>query len=556
MLPRLERRLRLLTGGARDLPARQQTLRDTIAWSYGHLSPAEQRLFRRLSVFMGGCTLEAVGAVCVASGDGEVDLLNDLDALVRQSLVQQQEIAGAPRLRMLETVNEFALEQLVAREEAESLRCRHAAYYLQIAEATEPKLHGPEHVAWLDRLEQEHDNFRAVLAWSLSGAAAPDAKKGLLLAGALGWFWNLRHHCLEGRRWLEQALERTASLGRTRERARALAATGMLASSHGDTRGARPFADESLAIWRELGDRRGLALSLYGILISMVMTGERATARALAAEGVATCRESGEQWGLAMALWMLGLYEWCHGWAEAAQPLLEESLSLFQKIGDPWGMGAPLIYLGRIASERGDPQAARTYFEAALATYRAVGALWYASHALDHLAEVEIADGNLTRAAARYEESLVLNRDLGRKESVAWKYLQLGQVARAAGASGAARAHFRESLVQFREVLENGPMYEEMQDRVGIVTALEALAGLAASEHQHKRVVYLGGAAATMRQSLEGSSGSPAEDETATAARVALGEEVFAAAWREGAAMSLAQVLACAVEETLSSDSE
>lgn len=548
MLPRLER-LQFLSGGARDLPARQRTLRDTIAWSYDLLAPAERVLFRRLSVFVGGCTLEALAAVCGSDGEPECKLLNGLEALVRQSMLRQEELDGAPRFAMLETIREFAREQLAASDEEESLRRRHAAFYLRLAEDTEPRIHGPEQVAWLDRLEREHDNFRSALAWCQGAADHVDAEMGLSLAGALRWFWALRHHYLEGRRWLEQSLERTASRGRTRARARALVAAAQLASAHGDVVGARPLADESLAIWRELGDRRGLLRSIFGINVAKNMTGDVETAYALAKEGVTIGRETGDEWGLAMALWHHGFCEWGLRRPEAARPLLEESVARFRSIGDLWGIGAPLLYLGRIARDTGDRRAARSYFEAALTAHRAVGAKWYVSHGLHLLAELEIEERDLARATALYEEILALNRDLGRKGDVAQTYLLLGQVALAAGDDEAARAHLRESLVWFRDVLERGPMYAEDKSRRGIAAVIEALAGLGAGEPKDGRAARLLGAAAALRAATGASAAPAAADDLIATARATVGEEAFRAAWEEGRAMLLAEALAYALED-------
>jgi len=196
LLARLDRSLQLLAGGARDLPARQQTMRAAIAWSYELLHAGERALFRRLAVFAGGCTLEAVAAVCQAGSQMEDDVLAWLSALVDKSLLQQEEqAAGAPRFGMLETIREYAREQLAAAGEEERTRQRHAAYCLSLAEQAEPALTGRDQAVWMARLEAEHDDMRAALHW----CRAHDPGRWVRLALALGWFWLVRGHLGEER---------------------------------------------------------------------------------------------------------------------------------------------------------------------------------------------------------------------------------------------------------------------------------------------------------------------------------------------------------------------
>ena len=207
LLGRLEHRLQFLTGGGRDLPARQQTLRNTIAWSYDLLDSQEKTVFRRLAVFVGGCTLDATESVCGLNGD----TVSVLESLVAKSLVQAMPAGtGEVRLAMLETIREFGLEQLAWNGEAEEVRRRHAAYYLALAEGAEHELWGPSAGVWLNRLEVEHDNFRTVLEWGLARGDAVGDETALRLTGALAWFWWMRGHFNEGRRWLALALARPA----------------------------------------------------------------------------------------------------------------------------------------------------------------------------------------------------------------------------------------------------------------------------------------------------------------------------------------------------------
>jgi predicted ATPase len=247
MLQRLSDRLKLLTGGARDLPERQRTLRGTIKWSHELLDEGEKKLFGRLSVFAGGRTLEAIEAVCDAQGDlsSSVDALDEVGSLVDKSLLRQEEgVGGEPRLVMLETIHEFAREKLEQSGEAQELRRLHAEYFLTLAEEGEPELKGPRQHEWLERLEAEHDNLRTAFFSLLEGE---DLELGLRLAGALRRFWHVRGYLDEGRRWLEQALAKD-SWASASARAKALDAVGGLAHDQGDIHGAEAAAQEGLKL--------------------------------------------------------------------------------------------------------------------------------------------------------------------------------------------------------------------------------------------------------------------------------------------------------------------
>jgi tetratricopeptide (TPR) repeat protein len=343
LLARLERRLPLLTRGARDLPERQQTLRNTIAWSYDLLEEGEQQLFRRLSVFAGGFTLEALEGVCVfAAGtsspeqadDGAV--LEQLGQLLDKSLVQaQQGTGGEPRFTLLETIREYATEQLAASGEEAAVQERHAQYFLRLAEEVEPHLFRPEWDIWLERLEREDANLRAALAWSKANQGAVET--GLRLAGALSLYWFLHDEVREGGAWLETMLARSGSSERSVARGRALLGAGLLAWAEDDFEAASFRAEEALSILREAGDKR---LTAY-------------------------------------AEWLLGLVRMSQWNTAAARPLLEESRTLFKDQGDVWGEALTLYNLGSAAYRSGDPAAARAYYEESLRLFQEQGdALW------------------------------------------------------------------------------------------------------------------------------------------------------------------------------------
>ena len=263
ILARLDSRLTLLTGGGRDRPERQQTLRGAIAWSHDLLDPAQQTLFRRLAVFAGGWTLDAAEAVTGFGSDPPLAVFDGLDALHDTSLIRLQEpvdrdAAADPRFAMLQTIQEFATEQLVASGELAQAKEAHASWFLDLAIAAEPHLPGPSAVSWLDRLESEHDNLRGALDW-LRGQG--DGDRAVTLAAALWRFWWLRGHVAEGREQLETALAVDGSTA-SAARAAALDGAGVLAETQGDYDRAEALHQESLALSRERGDKTGIARAL------------------------------------------------------------------------------------------------------------------------------------------------------------------------------------------------------------------------------------------------------------------------------------------------------
>ena len=454
LLARLGDRLGVLTGGRRDAPARQQTLRAAIAWSYDLLAPAEQALFARLAVFAGGWTLEAaeagVGGAPAAGAEPPVDgldVLEGLASLVDKSLVRQAEAEGPeaePRFAMLETVREFARERLAAGGEAAALRRAHAAYYLALAEQAAPELEGPRQLTWLGRLEAEHENLRQALRWSQeSGQAAP----GLRLAAALWPFWRSRGRHREGRAWLEAALALPGAAARTPARAAALCVAGSLAGALGDGAAARARLEASVALWRELGDARGLGRALAQLGFATTPR-DAAAARALVEEAVALARAAGDRSGLAYALRILGNVEAPRRAAPAGPAPLEESAALFRELGDAWGLSRALTGLGARALGEGDLPAARAYLEEALARRREaddqIGVAWV----LNNLGALALRQGEPRRAAELLEEGRALAQDLGYTSTatVAHALAELGHTALAVGDAPRAAALLKESL--------------------------------------------------------------------------------------------------------------
>ncbi len=496
LLSRLRNRLKLLVGGAQDLPLRQQTLRGTIAWSYDLLGQDEKALFRRLAVFVGGCTLEAAEAVCTAQGDLLIDVLEAVAALVDKSLLRQEtEIDGQPRLLMLETIREYALERLAASGEAEAVQRQHAIFFLRFSEEAEPKIRGAEHFLWRTRLEVEHDNLRAALRWTLE---SQEAEMGMRLAFSLVAFWRASNQDREGRNWCEQVLAQPGTSARTAARAMALLAAGAMTMFQGDLPQAQLLLEESIAIGREVGRaaKRTLALALALLAYGALLQGNLGAARELAEEGVRLFREVGEAWGTALALNHLGRATLELGDPVAARPLLEESAALF-RAGNMQRLAMPLNTLGRVALRQGDDTGARAYCEEALAVARATGDELFIAEALAQLGTVALHVGDSGQATALYQQSLTLIWTRGYRECIA-----------------------------------------------------EDLAGLAATASllgQPERAARLFGAVEALRE-VSGIRLSPLPradyDRAVEGIRAHLDEATFAQAWEKGRAMPLEQAIA------------
>ncbi|MFL5659644.1 MAG: tetratricopeptide repeat protein [Ktedonobacteraceae bacterium] len=429
LLPRLKSRLKLLVGGARDRPLRQQTLRGTIAWSYDLLEEDEKRLFRRLAVFVGGCTLEAAEAVRNAPGDLEEDVVDAVARLVDKSLLRQETQAdGEPRLLMLETIREYALERLAASGEVEALRRQHAIFFLRLSEEAEPKIRSAEQSTWRKRLEVEQDNLRAALRWTLE---SQEAEIGLWLAGALLAFWRASNQDHEGRSWLEQVLAQPGAKARTAARAKALLAAGAMTMFQGDLPQAHRLLEESIAIGREVGTagKRNLAHALAALAHVALLEGNLSAARELAGEGMQVFQEVGEAWGIALALFLLGRATGELGDPIAARLLLEESAALFRVVGDRQRLALPLNVLGLVALRQEDYPGARTHFEEALAVARETGDEQSIADALTHLGTVALRMGDYPQSAVLYQQSLALIWARGYRENIAEDLAGLAAVA-------------------------------------------------------------------------------------------------------------------------------
>jgi non-specific serine/threonine protein kinase len=428
LLGRLTRRLALLTDGAQDQPERLRSLRAGISWSYELLSPDERRLFRRLAVFAGGCTLAAAEAVAPDPGAASFDLVA---ALVDKSLLQPEAAGGdEPRFAMLETVREYALEQLGAAGEATEAHRAHAGWFRALAERAEPGLRGPDQQHWRDVLEADLDNLRAALGWTLHADDPGDADQGVLLVGALWYFWFQRGLTGEARRWLALALARAPQ---GRPRAQALLGAGTLAWRQGDLAAARTLLEESAVLWRGQDDPGGLAEALHVLGHVRFDQRDHLAARTLFEESLQAYRRAGDTTGSLPLLGDLGLVAYHEGADAAADGILRESLALYREHGLKDRVAGALNLLGDLAQLAGDHELAGARYQESLAVWRELRGTPGIASALHKLGQVSRSTHDLVTARARLAESLALQRDLGNRQGVAECLAALGGTATASG---------------------------------------------------------------------------------------------------------------------------
>ena len=485
MRSRLASSLQLLTGGARDLPARQQTLRQAIDWSYDLLSEPEQRLFRRLSVFLGGCTLEAVESVCDTKQDLGVDVLDGMSSMVDKSLARQIEQAdGEPRFVMLETISEYARGKIAESGEEAATRRSHAAYCLVLAEESGAEDTAENQAGWVDRLEIESQNLRAALEWLIETG---HAEWGLRLGVALFRFWERHERLTEARDWLAKLLKMPGAAAPSSLRVRALFSAGVLASEQRDYPVAMELLTKSVELARQLQDPRTLAVSLNALAV--------------------VSREQGD--------------------LAAARALFEESLVYWKQLEDAQAVARGLSNLAGIANLQQDYQRARSLYEESLAIFRELGDRTGQAWALNHQGDVARDQGDSAAARSLYEQSLADFRELGDRWGVAGSLADLGNLARE-------QHDYRTADAQYRESLE---LFQELEHKRGIARLLESFACSAAAQSQPERGLRLAGAAAALRQSI---GAPPTSEEQAKferglePARKGLSTTAGRTAWLEG----------------------
>jgi predicted ATPase/DNA-binding SARP family transcriptional activator/Tfp pilus assembly protein PilF len=440
-------RLNFLATPRRDADSRQRTLRATLDWSYRLLPEVGQRFLAHLSVFRGGWTLEAAQAICALS---EGETLDWLTLLRDSSLLQVTDTEEGIRFTLLETIREYGQEKLQEWGEDAAVRRRHRDWFLALAEEAEPQLQGAEQGNWLQRLETEHDNLRAALAWNET--QAQEAEAGLRLTGALHRFWFVRGDVNEGRAYLGRALEREGAQEATKARAKALNAAGVLAWVQGDYPTSRTYCEESLALWRELGNRQGIAGVLNNLGNIAQAQGEHAAARTYYEEGLAINREIGNRAWEAINLNNLGIIAQAQGEYAAARTYYAESVVIKRELGDRLGVAYSSIGLGFAAMEQGEYAAAQAYFEESLTIQQEIGDRRGIAISLGYLGNVVQHQGEYAAARAYYEESLPILREIGDQKDIAGAFIDLAGLALDQGEYAAAQAYGEESLAINREI--------------------------------------------------------------------------------------------------------
>ncbi len=546
---RLDDLFQLLTHGSQIAPRRQQTLRATMDWSYALLSDAkrEQILFRRLSVFVGGWSLEVAERVTgeatsrpspVTPHLSPEDVLELLSQLIDKSLVVADMQGGEARYRMLEPVRQYAAEKLRESGESDQVQERHCRFFLQFAEETESKLKGPEQVQWLNRLEIEHDNLRAALSWA---SAAGKAELGLRLVVALNSFWRLRDYLNEGRAWTEQALGRTPTPEQTESRGPALNALMHLATFQGDYTAARSLADEGLTLFLKLGDKQGIADTLQYLGNIAWHQSDYAVAQSFLEQGLALFRETGDKLGIADTLHYLGHVMLDQGRYQQADTLFRDSLSLFREVGPTESVATLVGDVGLLAYLQEDYPMARASLEESLALFQEAASQDGTAISLQRLGDLARYEGDDARAETLYHESLALFQRAGRKAFIASVLHNLGYVAQHRSDYALATTHFRESL----------HLFQDIADRKGMAECLMGLAGVAGAQSDSERAARLFGAAEALREAV-GATLWPANrieyERSLVALRKQLDEETLTQAWVEGRATTMEAAIAYALE--------
>lgn len=526
LLTRLTNRFDLLKGGARDLPTRQQTLRNAIDWSYNLLDPAAQRLLRRLAVFVGKWTLTAAERVCNPTGD-LVDVFDQLEVLVDNNLlIRTDRSASEPHFSMLESIREYAQEQLLASGEAELMQRQHSEYFLRLAEQAEAYFRSAERQQWLDRIEADLDDLRSILAHSTTEATLA---AGLRVAGALNWFWYFRGYLTEGRTWLAALLAHQPSLPPATAPdsapapnpasgvwAKLLFGAGALAWTQGDFTTAERELEQSIAIYRTLCAGADLGYALLFRSALLLANGAAEAARQLCSEALALLDAAEDRWGAALAHNWLGDVLLALGDPAQARTQYNESLTCFRELDDAWGAAIPLHALADLAGAEGDYAAAHALLQQSGERLRTAGDQWGFARSLAGSAFVALREGNYVQARLLFEVTLSLWREVGNKMGIARALAGLAAVASAGGE-------------------EDGGV-ERSATLFGMAEALLEVAGVGATQNS---------TGARLVETLDRSEFRP----YLVMARDQLDPAVFAAGWAKGYESTLEQALTYALGE-------
>jgi predicted ATPase/DNA-binding SARP family transcriptional activator len=496
ILTHLGGRLQFLTGGARDVPSRQRTLRATIDWSHDLLTPADQALFERLGVFVGGFDVQAARAV---AANDEYAVFDGIASLLDHSVLQRDPSAGEKqRFRMLETIRAYAIERLADSGDIQATERRHACFYHALAERAELELRGPRQNEWLQQLDAEYGNLQAALDWS---ARSGEVEVGLGLASKLWRFWEIRGYLTDTRRRLELLLSLTDPDDVSAGRAAGEFCLGELAFFQGDYRTAHDLFSEAAELHHNLNDDCGLGHSIYGLAMIAQATGNYQAARDLTAESQAAFHRAGNDWGEAMAFQGLGQSAHLLGDSATARALFEEGLRRSRRLGDQRNVAIFVGCLARLARDQGHYREAHRFFTESLAIHRQLGDAWGIPFWLSHLGLIAQRQGDHEGARRRFVEALTVRR--------------------------------------------------ETADRAGLAASLECFAGLAVEQSRYADAAWLLAAAATLRPEAGARSffaEHAAHEQHMAAARAALDPVTFEAAPREGRSMPIEQAFARAVQ--------
>jgi predicted ATPase/DNA-binding CsgD family transcriptional regulator len=547
LLHRLSHRLDLLTDGARDLPMRQQALRNTLQWSYDLLTEPEQRLFRWLCIFVGGCTLQAAETVCQAGQEDGVQtssVLEGVASLLDKSLVQQTgQESQESQLVMLETIREFGLERLQAQQELEAAREAHAAYYLHLAEEAHRHLFGGEATPSFERVEQAYANLRAALEWALEDGDEDTGSErrietAVRLVSVLWRFWNIRGYMSEGRAFLERVLARSEKC-REPVRLKALLAADMLAMYQEDAAWGKRLHEELLPLSQRLADRHAQGRALFGQAgVALLQRHDLGRARILAEQAQAEFSARGDNWMAAVVCLFLARLSSVQGEDARSRHHLEEGLALYRGLGYAGDIAWPLIYLARNAMKLGEQTRARTLLQEAIGLCRQVGNKWGLAHALGFLGQLTLEQGDLVDACALLTESLQLKQETGNRRSVATSQFHLASALLLQGDISQARILYEQSLAVAMALGQRGLM----------ASCLQGLALTLTAQAQPLAAARLWGAAETLLQNSATTFPLVLRARVARAqarARSQLGDKAFAQALAEGRAMTAEQALAC-----------
>ena len=538
LLRRLKHRLAVLTGGRQDAPTRQQTLRATMSWSYDLLNAEQQRCFRRLAIFVGGCTLEVAEAVCSTAADIWLPIMDLVASLLDKSLLQQSDRAeDEPRLLMLETIREYALERLVASGELESTEKTHAMCYLALAEQSEPELFGHQQRLWMNRLTWDAENFRAALQWSQTH----QRKEHLLrLAGNLGHFWYMCGRFSEAMLWIETALREVAPDVAVSARIKALYIVALIASHLGQSDLLFVRAGECLTLARQNGDSRGFAIASWPLVHHLLAGGDIVGAHAQAEETLTFVRAHApaeDSWTLACALNAFGSVALSQGDYTQAQHLYERALALFKEAGDLWLYGELHLFLANVYWAQGDQTKARTFLREGLTIHDQLGNAWVTGWFVSLFGKIALRQGDIPRARFLLEAGLKRHQQLGDQQGQALIYALLAQAAAREDDYTLARNLAIQSLEIARTVYDSG----------SLILCLEELADVVAGQGEPAWAAQLWGAAEHYREASHTSL--PLVERLSRARHIEqaqglLGKQIFAERWAEGRTMTAEQAIA------------